>query len=108
VSGEFLEGVSEGAGGYVLRHILHDWDDANAHQILWNCRKACAAPGRVFVIERLADADGPAAHSSLASEDLEMLANVGGKERIRPIRRTICASGAVNSECRLAGQRRRP
>ncbi|WP_353937518.1 methyltransferase [Sinorhizobium meliloti] len=83
VSGDFLRAVPEGAGGYLLRHILHDWDDANAHQILWNCRRACAAPGKVFVIERLADTDGPAAHSSLASEDLEMMVNVGGKERTK-------------------------
>ena len=80
VPGSFFERLPPGADAYLLRHIIHDWDDANACRILQNCRNAADATGKVLVVERLVGSDH-CAGSALLSNDLEMMVNVGGKER---------------------------
>src|SRR5215469_11794793 len=49
ISGSFFEAVPEGADAYVMRHIIHDWDDKHAAIILRNCRRAMAPNGRLLV-----------------------------------------------------------
>ena len=69
---------------YLLKHVLHGYDDAVAIELLRNCRKALDASGCVLVIEFLLpdiiSAPDPALQSRLMS-DLNMLAVTGGKER---------------------------
>jgi hypothetical protein len=50
VGGDFFQSVPE-ADLYLLKHILHDWDDASCIRILKNCRQALRPGGRVVVIE---------------------------------------------------------
>jgi hypothetical protein len=50
VGGDFFESVPQ-ADLYLLKHILHDWDDANCIRILKNCRKAMHADSRVAIME---------------------------------------------------------
>ncbi|MCA1558446.1 MAG: acetylserotonin O-methyltransferase, partial [Acidobacteria bacterium] len=40
ITGDFLESVPEGGGAYLLKHIIHDWDDQRAIGILKNCRRS--------------------------------------------------------------------
>ena len=49
--GSFFSRVPAGADAYVLRHIIHDWEDQDAIAILRECRKALAPEGRVLVVE---------------------------------------------------------
>lgn len=81
VAGSFFEGLPQGGDAYILKAILHDWDDKPATTILRACREAMAADGRVLVVERLiAPAnEGPDAKFS----DLNMLVAPGGRERNR-------------------------
>jgi ubiquinone/menaquinone biosynthesis C-methylase UbiE len=51
VSGDFFESVPAGADAYLLRNILHNWDDQRAIKILQNCYQAMAGEGRLLVIE---------------------------------------------------------
>jgi hypothetical protein len=80
VSGDFFEGVPAGGDLYLLKHILHDWDDAACIQILKNCRAAMAPGGKVAVAEMLiggyADPPGPAIFL-----DLNMMVMLPGRER---------------------------
>jgi hypothetical protein len=81
VGGNFFDSIPEGGDVYVLRAILHDWDDADCARILACIAKAMAPGGRVLVIEQLIAApnDGPDAKFS----DLAMLVGPGGQERTR-------------------------
>src|SRR5690348_2784049 len=45
-AGSFFDGVPAGGDAYVLKSVLHDWDDATAARILRNCRTAMAPDGR--------------------------------------------------------------
>jgi hypothetical protein len=80
IAGDFFEGVPEGADGYILANVLHDWDDKRAVQILDSCRQAMAADGRVLVVERLIPAD-PAEALPVLLSDLNMLVFSSGQER---------------------------
>lgn len=81
VGGDFFEAVPEGGDVYVLRQILHDWDDARAIRILSNCRTAIGnAAGKVLVIEAMIASNLQEALPALHL-DMEMLVTFGGLQR---------------------------
>lgn len=51
VTGSFFEAVPPGADAYLMRHIIHDWDDEKSLTILRNCRKAIGGTGKLLVVE---------------------------------------------------------
>ena len=82
VEGSFFESVPEG-DVYLLRDILHDWDDERATEILRVCRRPMHAGARLMVVERMASstvAEGPV-QADAAVIDLQMMVQLGGKER---------------------------
>jgi len=85
VSGSFFDHLPAGADAYLLKSVLHDWDDAHCARILQRCRQAMAKrPGaRLFVIERLAPEHFAATprDRAIARSDLNMLVSLGGRER---------------------------
>jgi hypothetical protein len=94
VPGSFFKIMPPGGDAYLLRHILHDWDDADASRIMRNCRLAMGATGRVLVVERLVGANHSAGLALLAN-DLEMMVNIGGRERTEPEFRTLFAEAGL-------------
>jgi orsellinic acid C2-O-methyltransferase len=80
VAGDFFAGVPDGADGYLLANVLHDWDDDRAVRILHACRRAMGTGGRVLIVERLIPDDPREAVPVLLS-DLNMLLVTGGLER---------------------------
>jgi O-methyltransferase domain/Dimerisation domain len=80
VGGSFFGGVPPGGDVYVLRNIIHDWQDDEAIAILTTCRRAMAGPARLVLVEREIATDPREARLVLHA-DLEMLVNVGGRER---------------------------
>lgn len=81
VAGDFFTGVPEGGDAYVLKGILHDWDDPAATSILRACRRAIAPGGALLVIERLIAPPNEGADAKFS--DLNMLVLPGGGERTR-------------------------
>jgi hypothetical protein len=78
VGGDFFESVPE-ADLYLLKHILHDWDDAACIRILKNCRRSLRPSGRVAVIELLLGEVGEQGPAPIY--DLLMMVMNGGRER---------------------------
>jgi hypothetical protein len=79
VAGDFFQGVPEGGDGYVLKGVLHDWDDAAAVAILRACHRAITPGGAVMIIERLVAPPNEGADTKFS--DLNMLVVPGGRER---------------------------
>ncbi|GAA4580389.1 methyltransferase [Planotetraspora phitsanulokensis] len=78
VGGDFFQDVPP-ADLYLLRYIVHDWDDEQAVRILANCRGSLNEGGRVAVVELLV---GPVGTPGLAPVmDANMLVMTGGRER---------------------------
>jgi hypothetical protein len=79
VGGSFFESVPKGADAYVLRHIIHDWEEEKALKILRNCHEAMTPKSRLLVIESVI----PPGNEPFGGKflDLVMLLIPGGKER---------------------------
>ncbi len=83
VAGSFFDSVPAGGDLYLLKSVLHNWDDERCRQILRNCRQAMAPGGRLLVIERvMAEPVGTSAQDrAVARSDLNMLVALTGRER---------------------------
>ncbi len=79
VSGDFFEEVPRAAQLYVMKSIIHDWDDDAALHILANCRAAMAGDSRLLLVERVVGEPNEADEAKLF--DISMLAMLGGRER---------------------------
>ena len=78
LAGDIFASVPE-ADLYLLKHILHDWDDGHAVRILENCRRAMRPGGRVIVIEALLGKMGEPGFAPFS--DLNMMVMLTGRER---------------------------
>ena len=79
VAGDFFKSVPAGGDAYVMKWIIHDWDDERAVTILKNCRNQIQANGRIILVDSVVpETDEP--HFSKFI-DLNMLVMTGGKER---------------------------
>jgi precorrin-6B methylase 2 len=92
VAGDFFETIPT-AEAYVLKFVLHDWNDARATRILRNCRDALADGGRVFVVEGVVPDD--TSRSMAKMHDLNMLALTGGRERTLDEYRSLCSAARL-------------
>jgi hypothetical protein len=79
VGGSFFESVPPGGDAYLLRRVIHDWDDEQALAILRNCRKAMTASARLLVVESVIPPGNNPSFGKLL--DLVMLVMPGGLER---------------------------
>jgi hypothetical protein len=79
VVGSFFDNVPAVGDLYVMKNILHDWNDAKAHIILRNCYQAMHPDARLLIIERILAPPNEGAESKFS--DLNMLVNAGGQER---------------------------
>ena len=79
-AGNFFMKVTPGADAYIMKHIIHDWDDDRALRILENIRTAMGTkPGRVILLESVIPPGNTPDFGKII--DLEMLLMPGGKER---------------------------
>ncbi len=78
-SGDFYENVPAGADAYIMKHIIHDWDDKESIKILKNIHSAMKPDGKVLIIEMVVpEGNEPSPSKTL---DIQMLMFTGGKER---------------------------
>lgn len=85
IGGDFFKSVPEG-DLYLLRFILHDWDDADAIRILESCRRAMKPDARLVVIEAFfAEPGEPIPANMIDTQvplfDLHLMLAGNGKER---------------------------
>jgi hypothetical protein len=93
VAGNFFESVPAGADAYMMKYILHDWNDAQCRQILENCRRAMAKGGRVLVLDNvIPPGNGPHWGKML---DMNMLVLTPGRERTEAEFRELFASAGL-------------
>ncbi len=82
-SGSFFEAIPPGADMYLLKSILHNWNDAQCGVILQQCRRAMPDGARLIVVERMMPQRlSASAHDrAVARSDLNMLVGLAGRER---------------------------
>ncbi|MDT0346334.1 methyltransferase [Streptomyces litchfieldiae] len=101
VIGDFFASVPSGGDLYLLKSVIHDWNDEQSTGILRRCAEALPAHGRVLIVDELlperADAAGagPLELSDLHLSDLNMLVTIGGRERTREDFTGLCHAAGL-------------
>ncbi|MWA15586.1 methyltransferase [Streptomyces sp. BA2] len=97
VAGDFFRSVPEGADVYLMKSILHDWSDEQAVAILSHCREVLPPAGRVLIVEPVLPEIVDAETAGLTYlTDLNMMVNVGGRERTRPDFEDLCRRAGLS------------
>ncbi len=87
--GSFFEAIPSGYDTYLLKHVLHDWDDEKAALILARVRSAIGRKGRLLVLEHIVPPGN--AFSVTKETDMLMLTLLAGKERTEAEFRNLLA-----------------
>jgi hypothetical protein len=96
VGGDFFQEVPRGGDAYLLKHVIHDWNDERAGEILASCHRAMRSEARLLIIEgvyppRIDQSD---ASRGSAANDVNMLVCTGGRQRSeREFRSLYAAAG---------------
>ena len=86
VGGDFFQEVPRGGDAYLLKHVIHDWDDERAVEILRRCRRAMGSDAKLVLIEGVYPPriDQSMASQGAAANDVNMLVCTGGRQRSEP------------------------
>ncbi|MEU7190898.1 methyltransferase [Streptomyces sp. NPDC045369] len=91
--GDFFAAAPPGGDLYLLKSVIHDWNDEQCVGILGHIRQVLPPDGRLLIIEPvLTDTVRPGATALPYMSDLNMLVTVGGRERTRADFETLCAT----------------
>jgi orsellinic acid C2-O-methyltransferase len=94
VCGSFFEAVPAGADAYLLKHIIHDWDDDRSIAILRTCRQVMMPQAKLLLVEKTVPErlEASPLHQDVAWADLNMLVGPGGQERTESEFRALLGS----------------
>jgi SAM-dependent methyltransferase len=82
VGGDMFESIPP-ADVYIMKHIIHDWDDARCIRLLQNCHRSMTGDGRVVCVDAVLPPLGDTSLLPAKLMDLNMMVLVSGKERTR-------------------------
>jgi hypothetical protein len=101
--GDFFRSVPGGSDLYLIKSVLHDWSDDQAVTILGHCCEVLPPGGRVLIVEPVLPevvGTGAAAHAAddgiTYLSDLNMLVNLGGRERTRKDFEEVCQRAGLS------------
>lgn len=117
VGGDFFEAVPGGGDAYLIKHVIHDWDDTQATRILTSIHRAMGPEARLLLVEGVYPEriDGSIASRGAALNDVNMLVVTGGRQRSEAeFRELFRASGfelarivpTLSGSCVIEGVRR--
>ena len=81
MAGDFFASVPRGGDAYLMKYILHNWDDENSVRILTKCREAMNPKGRILVADPVIPPGDKPDWGKLL--DIQMMVVVPGKERTK-------------------------
>jgi hypothetical protein len=83
VGGDFFKEVPGGGDAYLLKHVIHDWNDDRATEILRTCRRAMGAEAKLLIVEGVYPrrVDQSDESRGAAANDVNMLVCTGGRQR---------------------------
>jgi hypothetical protein len=97
VAGDFFESVPDGADAYLLKQVLHDWDDAACVEILRTVRAAASPQARVLIVDRMLPELVSDADTQTLLVDVLMMVVTGGRERTEAEFRGLLDSAAFEA-----------
>lgn len=97
-AGDFFNEVPGGGDVYILKHVLHNWDDERATAILKTCHRAMTPQARLLTVEAVDPSriDESAVSRRAAANDVNMLVSTGGRERSEAEFRSLYEAAGLN------------
>lgn len=97
VPGDLFTAVPAGCDGYLIKSVIHDWDEELATRILRRCREAMSRTSVLYLVEPVVPADPGqlAGTGSTLMSDLNMLVCTGGRERTEAEFRALLAAAGL-------------
>jgi hypothetical protein len=83
VPGDFFASVPGGCDAYLMKHVIHNWNDDDAVTILRHCREAMPRNAALYLVETVLPDDPAELDAVTMIRDLNMLVLVTGRERTR-------------------------
>jgi SAM-dependent methyltransferase len=80
---DFFTSVPEGADAYIMKWIIHDWNDEDSVKILGNCRRAIRPDGKLLVVDAVLRPPNEPDPGKLMDLNMLVMAT-GGRERTQP------------------------
>jgi hypothetical protein len=93
VTGDFFKAIPQGRDVYILKNIIHDWDDARSVALLEVCQKAMKANSRLLIIEGVVPAGNVPSPAKIM--DINMLVVTGGRERTEAEHRALLTKAGL-------------
>ena len=88
-AGDFFESVPAGGDAYIIKNVLHDWDDERATRLLSNCRAVMAPEARLWIVEMII----PPGNNPVLGKLLDMhMLLIGGRNRTESDFRVLLGS----------------
>ncbi|MFB4318902.1 methyltransferase [Actinomadura sp. 21ATH] len=97
VAGDFFESVPEGADAYVLKSVVHDWDDERAAAILAACRRAMRPDARVLLVDFVMPPVVTPGNAPNIMSDINMMVVLRGRERTEAEFRALLAAAGLRA-----------
>src|SRR6185312_2272686 len=96
IVGDVFESVPDGADAYLIRHLLHNYDDDDCARMLDNIRRAMRPDSRILVLEKTVPTDDTPGPGRWL--DLHVMLLTGGRERSEPEFRTLFERAGLQLE----------
>jgi cyclopropane fatty-acyl-phospholipid synthase-like methyltransferase len=93
-AGDFFQGVPEGGDIYLLKSIIHNWQDDEAIRILRSISAAMSPNGRLLIVERVIPQGNSASEAKLF--DINMMVTTGGLERTEAEHQQLLSSAGLS------------
>jgi hypothetical protein len=98
IATDFFKSVEPGADCYLLKFIIHDWNDADCVEILRNTRVAAGANGLILIVEQIAPqrVEATVHDATVIRGDIQMLVATGGMERTAAEYQSLLAQAGLD------------
>ncbi len=83
ISGSFFDSIPQNCDLYILKKIIHDWDDEHSIKILSNCFNAAKKGSKILIIENVIDIKNNNSANNIINDIHMLVQTIGGRERTR-------------------------
>ncbi len=100
IGGDFFGEIPKGADAYLIKHVIHDWNDADAARILKRCREAMGDSAKLLIVEGIYPEriDSSLEARGATANDVNMLVCTGGRQRSEAEFRELLAKASFRLE----------
>jgi hypothetical protein len=91
--GSFFDAVPEGCDAYLMKNILHDWDDATCKRLLANVRRAARPGARIILVEQLVEQNSQDPIATFVDLQMMIACDEGRERSLEELKTLLAEAG---------------